>query len=106
MTDTPYVMSVRIENGRYTERAVLFTMAKDILLVPGSEFEITDGLDIHEIDVYGIPNHETVLTILRELVLAQEKYRSLHPLSYAKLIVATYVDRSNEELDNGPVTLA
>lgn len=106
MTDTPYVMSVRIENGRYNERAVLFSMAKDILLIPGSAFEITDSLDMHEIEVYSIPNHDTVLDILRKLVAAQEKYRSLHPLSYTRLIVATYVDRAIEDSTDGPVNLA
>ena len=106
MTDTPYVMSVRIENGRYTERAVLFSMAKDILLIPDVEFEITDGLDMHEIEVHDVPNHETVLNLLGKLVAAQEKYRAMHPLSYTKLIVATYAVRPSEAWEDGPVNFA
>lgn len=93
MTDQTYTMSVLIEKGRYAERETLFTAAKDVLLIPDAEFQIQDGSEEHSIDVYGVPNHATVLEVLRKLLAVQAEYRKAYPASRTNLIVSTYADR-------------
>lgn len=97
MTDTTYVMTVRIEQGRYSERETLFNVARYILITPGSMFEILDTEDVHELDVYGIPNHDAVLTLLTRLIAAVSSYRTRYPNSPAQMVIGTYAERPDED---------
>lgn len=104
MSDQTYTMSVLIEKGRYAERETLFTAAKDIILIPNAEFQIQDGAEEHSIDVYGVPNHATVLEVLRKLLAIQAEYRKVYPASRTNLIVSTYADR-DEPFDGATDTV-
>lgn len=100
MTDTTYVMTVRIEQGRYSEREVLFNVARYILITPGAMFEILDTEDEHELDVYGVPNHDALLVLLSRLIAAVSSYRKRYPESPAQMIIGAYAERPEEGVED------
>lgn len=104
MSESTYTMSVIIERGRYSDRERMFASVADVVLLPEHDFEVEKAEAEHELTIYDIPDHPAVLDLLEKLLAVQAEFRDKNPTSRTHFVVATWVDRDDEENEDPHTT--